>query len=182
MPPSDDAFYARLLTLSDAELFTYIHQYARYKADAVYAALAELRTRGVYVSQDACVEIEAYFTRQAAQHRRLYQGDPRWLRWLASAILTIGLGSAVVIYVTASPPPPYPLGYDPFTSKKYVRDLERYGGKINVLAVAFSQWVASLWHGQQLAYTLAVLTLVLACIVWFIGAHSAPDLETRAEK
>jgi len=182
MPPSDDAFYARLLTLSDAELFTYIHQYARYKADAVYAALAELRTRGVSVSQDACVEIEAYFTRQEAQHSRLYQGDPRWLRWLASAILTIGLGSAVVIYVTASPPPPYPLGYDPFTSKKYVRDLERYGGKINVLAVAFSQWVASLWHGQQLAYTLAVLTLVLACIVWFIGAHSAPDLDTRAEK
>jgi hypothetical protein len=128
------------------------------------------------------VEIEAYFTRQAAQHSCLYQGDPRWLRWLASAILTIGLGSAVIIYVTASPPPPYPLGYDPFTSKKYVRDLERYGGKINVLAVAFSQWVASLWHGQQLAYTLAVLTLVLACIVWFIGAHSAPDLETRAEK
>jgi len=44
MHPSDDAFYARLCTLSDAELFTYIHHYARYKVDAVYAALAELRS------------------------------------------------------------------------------------------------------------------------------------------
>ena len=181
MHPSDDAFYARLCTLSDAELCNYIHHYARYKVDAVYAALAELRTRGVYVSQDACLEIEAYFTRQEAQQSRLPWGPPR-LRWLAYAILTIGLCSAVVIYVTASPPPQYPLGYDPFTSKKYVRDLELYGGKINVLAVAFSQWLESLWHGQHLAYTLAVLTVVLAFILWFIGAHSAPDLDTRSEK
>ena len=43
MPPSDDPFYARLPTLSNAELFTYIHHYSDYKVDAVQAALAELR-------------------------------------------------------------------------------------------------------------------------------------------
>ena len=59
MHPSDDAFYARLFTLSDAELFNYIHHYSRYKVDAVYAALAALRTRGVYVSHDALSEIES---------------------------------------------------------------------------------------------------------------------------
>ena len=48
MQPLDDLFYARLFTLSDAELFTYIHHYSRYKADAVHAALAELRMRGLY--------------------------------------------------------------------------------------------------------------------------------------
>jgi len=173
MHPSDDAFYTRLFTLSDAELFNYIHHYSRYKVDAVYAALAELRTRGVYVSHDELSEIERYFTRQEAQQTRLCNCDPRWLRWLSYAILILGLCSAVFVYVTASPPPQHPLGYDPFASKKYVRDLELYGGKINVLAVAFRQWLERLWQGQHLAYTLAFLTVILASIVWFIGVHSA---------
>ena len=182
MHPSDDAFYARLFTLSDAELFNYIHHYSHYKGDAVYAALAELRTRGVYVSHDAVSEIEEYFTRQEAQRARLCHCDPRWLRWLSYAILTLGLGSAVFLYVTASPPPPHPLGYDPFASKKYVHDLELYGGKINVLAVEFRQWLASLWRGQNLAYTLAFLTVMLSSILWFIGSHAASHVDTHAEK
>src|SRR5262245_46492085 len=60
MLPSDDPFYARLRTLSDTELCTYIQHYAHYKVDAVHAALAELRTRGVPVSQDALAEIDRY--------------------------------------------------------------------------------------------------------------------------
>ena len=182
MHPSDDAFYARLCTLSDAELFTYIHHYSRYKVDAVYAALAELRTRGVYVSHDALSEIERYFTRQEVQQTRLGNCDPRWLRWLSYAILTLGLGSAVFIYMTASPPPQHPLGYDPFASKKYVHDLELYGGKINVLAVEFRQWLESLGRGQHLAYTLAFLTVMLSYILWFISSHAASHIDTHAEK
>ena len=69
MHPSDDAFYARLFTLSDAELFNYIHHYSHYKGDAVYAALAELRTRGVYVSPDAVSEIERYFSAKKRSER-----------------------------------------------------------------------------------------------------------------
>src|SRR6266571_5238493 len=40
MAPLDDPFYARLPTLSNAELFTYIHHYSDYKVDAVHAVLA----------------------------------------------------------------------------------------------------------------------------------------------
>ena len=85
------------------------------------------------------------------------------------------------LYVTASPPPPHPLGYDPFASKKYVHDLELYGGKINVLAVELHQWLASLWRGKALAYTVAVLTLMLASLLWFIGSRAASLRETQAE-
>ena len=60
MPPLDDPFYARLLTLSDAELCTYIQHYSHYKVEAVHADLAELRTRGVYVSDDTAAEIDRY--------------------------------------------------------------------------------------------------------------------------
>ena len=182
MHPSDDPFYARLSTLSDAELFNYIHHYSRYKVDAVHAALTELRTRGVHVSHDALSDIARYFTRQEAQRARLCNCDPRWLRWLSYAILTLGLCSAAVIYVTASPPPQHPLGYDPFASKKYVRDLELYGGKINILAVEFRQWLESLWQGQKLSYTIAFLTVILSYILWFIGSHSASSLDTHSEK
>jgi hypothetical protein len=165
MPSLDDPFYARLLTLSDAELCTYIQQYAHYKVEAVHAALVELRMRGVYVSEDTVAEIDRYFTRHKQQRMRPFHLAPHHLRWLSYGMLTLGLGLAVLLYMTAASPSPYPLGYDPFTSKKYVRELELYGGKLNLLAVELHQWLASLWRGKALAYTVAVLTLMLASLV-----------------
>src|SRR5262249_4616193 len=109
MPPLGDPFYARLPTLSNAELFHYIHHYSDYKVDAVDAALAELHERGLYISQDVLADIERYCTRQEHQRMRLCHLEPRHLRWLAVAIVIIGLGSAVLLYVTASPPPQPPL-------------------------------------------------------------------------
>jgi hypothetical protein len=181
MPPLDDPFYARLLTLSDAELCTYIQHYAHYKVEAVHAALAELGMRGVYVSENTVAEINRYFTRHEQQHMRPFHLEPRYLRWLSYGILTLGIGMAIVLYMTAAPLPPYPLGYDPFTSKKYVRELELYGGKINLLAVELRQWLASLWRGKALAYTIAVLTLILSSLLWFIGSRAASPRETQAE-
>jgi hypothetical protein len=94
----------------------------------------------------------------------------------------IGIGSAVFLYATASPPPQYPLGYDPFARKKYVRDLELYGGKINILAVEFRQWFASLWRGKPLAYTIALLTVLLSSLLWRMGSHAASHRDTPADK
>src|SRR6266478_6175730 len=45
------------------ELGTYIEHYSHYKVEAVHATLAELRTRGVYVSEATVAEIARYFTR-----------------------------------------------------------------------------------------------------------------------
>jgi len=182
MPPSDDPFHARLPTLSDAELFNYIHHYSDYKAEAVHAALAELHERGLYVSQDALADIERYCMRQEHQRMRPCNLEPRHLRWLAYAIVIIGLGSAVFLYATTSPPLQHPLGYDPFDSKKYVRELERYGGKINILAVEFRQWFASLWRGKPLAYTIALLTFLLASLLWRMGSLAAAHRDTHAEQ
>src|SRR5438128_142578 len=95
MAPLDDPFYARLPTLSNAELFTYIHHYSDYKVDAVHAVLAEVHTRGLYVCEAVLSDIERYCTRHEQQRTRLFNCDPRLLRWLAYAIMIIGLGSAV---------------------------------------------------------------------------------------
>src|SRR6266567_8115055 len=181
MPLSDDPFYSRLPTLSNAELFNYIHYYSHYKVDAVHAALAELRTRGLYISQEALSDIERYCTRHEQQRMRPFNLDPRHLRWISYAILILGICSAVFIYATASPPPEHPLGYDPFASKKYVRDLELYGGKINILAVEFRQWFDSLWGGKNLAYTIALLTVLLSSLLWRMGSHAASHRDALAE-
>jgi hypothetical protein len=182
MPPSDDPFYSRIPTLSDAELFNYTHHYSHYKVEAVQAAIAELRTRGLPLSNDALLEIERYFTRQEQQLMRPFNLDPSQLRFLSYVIFTIGICMAIFLYMTASPPPHHPLGYDPFASKKYLRELELYGGKINILAVEFRQWLERLWRGKNLAYTIAFLTIILSSLLWFLGSHSASPLETHSEK
>jgi hypothetical protein len=182
MPPLDGPFYARLLTLSDAELCNYVHQYSHYQVEAVYAAIAELHTRGLPLSHDALAEIARYFTRKEQQRMRPFNLEPRQLRWLSYVLCTLGIGLAIFLYVTAPPPTHQPLGYDPFASKKYVRELELYGGKINILAVELHQWLASLWRGKTLAYTIACLTIILSSLLWFLGSPSASYIDTHAEK
>ncbi len=182
MPLSDDSFYARILTLSDAELLSYTQNYSHYKSDAVQAAIAELHARGVYVSHDELSEIERYFTWKERELMRPFNLDPSQLRLLSYVIFTLGIGMAIFLYMTASPTPQSPLGYDPFASKKYLRELELYGGKINILAVQLRQWLAGLWRGKSLAYTIAFFTIIVSSLLWFIGYYSASPLETRAEK
>ena len=88
--------------------------------------------------------------------------DPRTRHLaVAAAIVIVGLASAAVIFIRASGGTPEGLlELSADTSKKYLRDLEMYGGTANVLAVEFSAWFGSLWHGRRLAYTVATLSLV----------------------
>ena len=91
------------------------------------------------------------------------------------AILIAGFAAAVVIYLTARPPADNPLGYDPMDTKKYLHDLEVYGGKANVVAAQFRDWFDGLWHGKQLAYTVAVLTVISAGVYKFFATPLPPD-------
>jgi len=95
------------------------------------------------------------------------------LQLVTSLIVTIGFGSAIVIYLTAPPPPGDIPGYDPQETKQYLREMERYGGKANVMASEFNQWFASLWHGKRLAVTVACLTVVTA-VTYLVAATPLP--------
>jgi hypothetical protein len=59
---------------------------------------------------------------------------------------------------------------------------EVYGGKMNILAVEFRQWLARLWCGKPLAYTIALLTVLLASLLWRLGSPAASHPETQAEQ
>ena len=142
--------------LSDAELCTYIQHYAHYKVKRSTPLAGATPARRLCLRGHRGRNRQVFYATRAARMRPSHLA-PRHLRWLASGICILGIGLAIVLYVTAASPSPHPLGYDPFTSKKYVRELELYGGKINVLAVELHQWLASLWRGKALAYTVAVL-------------------------
>lgn len=96
----------------------------------------------------------------------------RRLRFVAAAILVVGLASAIWIYLAAAPATGDALGYNPEESKQYLRTMELYGGKANVLAAELRQWFDSLWRGTRLAYTVACATVLLAGVFWFAAAAS----------
>lgn len=96
-------------------------------------------------------------------------------------VLLAGLLSAVLIYQTADEESRsasvYERGEDasypaaPQDSKKYLRDMELYGGKANVLATEFRLWFASLWQGKPLAYMVACITIFLSFAVFYAAGR-----------
>lgn len=96
-------------------------------------------------------------------------GRERRLRLATRAILAVGFTAAIVVWFIASARPENPLGYDPLENKRYIHDLQVYGGTANVLATEFREWFAGLWYGKNLAYTIAVLTLITVGVVRFLA-------------
>jgi hypothetical protein len=102
-------------------------------------------------------------------------------------ILVAGLCCAGLIYVTADDAPEdaasyvvvdgiaYPVA--PQYSKRYVRDLERYGGKAAVLFDQINRWFDALWQGKTLAFTVACISLFLSLAVFLFARWLPPDQE-----
>ena len=101
-------------------------------------------------------------------------------RLIIAAILVLGLGSAILIYLFAEAAPANPLGYDPEESKRYVHDMLLYGGKANLLGSEFADWLGGLWHGKRLAFTVACITLLLAGAFLYFGAPLPPEPDADA--
>jgi hypothetical protein len=90
--------------------------------------------------------------------------------------LVVGLGSAIWIYRTAGNDSNNILGYEgrggsvypvkPEDSKKFMRDLELYGGKTNVLLYEFRVRLVGLWQGKSPAYMVAFLSVFLSLVVY----------------
>jgi hypothetical protein len=104
---------------------------------------------------------------------------------IAVAILVLGLGGALWIYVAAVLAPGDISGEDPTDSKQYQRQMELYGGKANVLAADLMRWLGSLWHGRRLALTVACATVAVAGGVWLLtdpmpaDGHERPSRDGR---
>jgi hypothetical protein len=103
------------------------------------------------------------------------------LNLVSAFILLVGLGSAVLIYRTAENNSSGVLGYEeeggsvypvmPQDSKKYLRDLELYGGKANVLMDELRRGFIGLWHGKLLAFTVGCISIFVSFGVFYAANH-----------
>lgn len=175
-----EPFHSRIPTLPDEALREYARNPLDYKAEAVELALAELTRRGVPLPAEELRHLKAALSQRDAPLNegwgdRLLGAAPEprrtRVRFITSAILVAGLGSAAAIYLTAPPKAPNPLGYDPLDTKKYRRDLELYGGQVNVLSAELMRWWEGLWQGRQLAGTVAWLTVCGTTLFWFVASR-----------
>lgn len=101
------------------------------------------------------------------------------LNVIGAMILLVGLGSAFLIYQREENDSDSVLGYEegrgsvypirPEDSKKYLRDMELYGGKANVLVDEFRRWVIGLWQGKSLAFTVAGIALLISAGFFTMG-------------
>jgi len=99
----------------------------------------------------------------------------RRLYLIAAIILLVGLSSAVLIYFTA-PDESGSSMIDEFEgSKKFKHDLELYGGKWNVVANEFIDWFAGLWQGKTLAFTIAVISIVISFGFFYVARRLPPE-------
>ena len=104
------------------------------------------------------------------------------LRLLAGAVALVGFAISIWIYLTAAGTPANPLGYEPEDSKVYLRDMQRYGGKANLIGSELAGWFNGLWHGRRLAFTVACLTLLVAGALLLASLPLPPDLDGRDGK
>jgi hypothetical protein len=134
--------------------------------------------------QDESDWVESTFLELHRRNRRNMKWKidlPICLNIISVIILLVGLGSAVLIYQRAVNDSNSVLGYEegggsvypvrPEDSKMFLRDLELYGGKANVLAYQLRSWFVRLWHGKSLAFTVACITIVVSYGFFYAAGH-----------
>ena len=97
--------------------------------------------------------------------------NPRNVQRLGLAVLAIGLIAGAAVYITASADP----DADAIAQQREMRQVERLGGTATVQTVKFNLWLGSLWHGERLGATLAVLGLLVGGACWKLGELMAED-------
>ena len=81
------------------------------------------------------------------------------------AVIALGLVAGAAIHFTAGADDPT----DDLARQREMRQVERLGGTATVQTVRFDLWLGSLWHGQRLGATLAVLGLLVGGACWKVG-------------
>lgn len=103
--------------------------------------------------------------------------ERRTAKRIALGIASAGATAGVLLYLFAAQPPANAYG---FSNKRYLYELERLGGKSNVMTARLIDDFAGLWHGKNLAFTVAALSACIAWLFWFFATHPLAPFPTRA--
>jgi hypothetical protein len=99
-----------------------------------------------------------------------------WLLWCSHVLIAIGVGFAVLAFLSAPDPPNCEDPDSPCSvfgvgeRRAQNFQLERIGGKAMVMAVEFQAWVASWFHGRKLTALVSIVAFLAAWLFWKIAA------------
>jgi len=91
-------------------------------------------------------------------------------------ILVAGLIGAALIYWLTADSAVKKTEIEFANPRAYEYQIERLGGKVTVYVVRFNEWFTGLWQGRQLAFTVAVLAVVIALICFWLSKRMAEAL------
>jgi hypothetical protein len=113
------------------------------------------------------------------------------LRLSCLIILVAGLCSAMLIYTVAEDIPDDSLGYVMVNgtvyplaasdSKKYRREVQRFGGKAALLFDDFGRWFGELWRGKTLAKTVAWISVLMSLGIYLFARFIGPDASSNGQ-
>jgi len=89
----------------------------------------------------------------------------RLVQRIGLAIVAAGLLAGAGVYLGAGAD----TDTDLVARQREMREVARLGGTAAVQTVKFRLWLESLWHGERLAFTLAVLGLAVGGACWHVG-------------
>jgi len=93
------------------------------------------------------------------------------MRRTGAVILSVGLVIALVIGMTARSP-----DFEEGVDSHEASAIARIGGTATVRTVELDQWLASLWHGERLAWTIAVLSAFVGAGCFYIAGLMDEDV------
>jgi hypothetical protein len=97
----------------------------------------------------------------------------RLVQRIGLALIATGLIAGAGVYIAAGADP----GADAIAQQREMQEVARLGGTATVQTVKFNLWLASLWHGERLAFTLALLGLVVGGACWHVGGLMGEDVD-----
>jgi len=109
------------------------------------------------------------------------------LKILSAIVLLVGLAASLTVYIVADQDPDGSMGYEMVggnlypsgneRSKKYMHDVELYGGKAAVFADDINRCINGMWQGTALAYTLAMLTVMVSGSLFLAARFAQAETE-----
>jgi len=96
------------------------------------------------------------------------------------SVLVAGLTGAALIYVFSADAKTTAIEFA--NPRAYEFQIERLGGMAAVYAVRFNEWFISLWQGRQLAFTVAVLAIVIALACFWLANRMAATLDDDGDQ
>ena len=98
-----------------------------------------------------------------------------------ATILLTGCIGAAIIFATAESPSDNP--FEEFEhSKRFARSVEVMGGKMALVASDMNRCFSSLWQGQQLAFTVLIITVAVAAAYYLIAHLIASGIESNKDE